>query len=363
MRIGIIGLPQSGKTTVFNALTGGAAPVATGSGYGQETHVAVVKVPDKRLARLAEMFHPRKVTPAEVQYLDFPGVGFGTRDKSEAAWVGTLRTVDALLQVVRSFGDESVPHEGPIDPLADAEKVQLELMLSDLGIVERRLQRLDADLKRTRAGERAPIEAEIALFRQFQEQLEASVPIRDLELTEEQQRSIRGYQFLSAKPLLLVLNLGEDQLGRATELEQQLARAYPHQKTAVASLCGKLEMELAQLAPEDAQTFMADLGITELAAGKIIRRSYELAGLISFLTAGEDEVRAWTIVRGTTAPQAAGVIHTDMEKGFIRAEVVAFDDLMACGSLAEARRRGLLRQEGRNYIVQDGDILNILFSR
>ncbi len=363
MRLGIIGLPQSGKTTVFNALTRGEAPVATGGGYGQETHVAVVKVPDERLDRLTEMFSPKKTTPAEVQYTDFPGVGFGSRDKGEAAWVGALRTVDALVQVVRAFKDESVLHEGPVDPVADAEKVQLELILSDLGIVERRLQRLDADLKRTKSAERAPVEAEIELFQRFQRELESSVPIRDVEIDEDQERSIRGYQFLSGKPVLLIINLGEDQLGEATALEQQLAGAYPHRQTAVASMCGKLEMELAQLELEDAQTFMADLGITELAADRIIQKSYELTGLISFLTAGEDEVRAWPIVRGTKAPQAAGVIHTDLEKGFIRAEVVAYDDLMVCGSLAEARKRGLLRQEGRAYEVKDGDILNILFSR
>jgi hypothetical protein len=362
MRLGIIGLPQSGKTTVFNALTHGEAPVASG-GYGQETHLAVVKVPDERLVRLTEMFHPKKTTPAEVQYTDFPGVGFGSREKGEAAWVGTLRTVDALVHVVRAFKDESVLHEGPIDPVADAEKVQLELILSDLVIVERRQQRLDADLKRTKSAERAPIEAEIELFNQFQHELENGVPIRDLELTEEQARSIRGYQFLSGKPVLLVLNLDETQLAEASALEEQLTRAYPHRNTAVASMCGKLEMELAQLAPEDAQTFMEDLGIAELAAGRIIRASYDLTGLISFLTAGEDEVRAWPIERGTKAPGAAGAIHSDLEKGFIRAEVVAYDDLMACGSLAEARKRGLLRQEGRNYEVKDGDILNILFSR
>ncbi len=363
MQLGIVGLPHCGKTTVFNALTGGSTPVAGGSGYGQETHVAVVKVPDERLDRLTEMFSPRKTTPAEVQYSDFPGVGFGSKDKGEAAWVGQLRTVDALLQVVRVFTDESVPHEGLIDPAGDAAKVQLELTVSDLGVVERRLQRLDADLKRTRAAERVPIEAEMALFQRFQAELEAGTPIRDLDLTEDQERSIRGYQFLTGKPVLLVLNLGEDQLGQAPALEGTMAAAYPHRKTAVASLAGKLETELAQLTPEDAETFMADLGIAELAAGKIIRRSYDLTGLISFLTAGEDEVRSWPILRGTKAPQAAGVIHSDLEKGFIRAEVVAYTDLIACGSLAEARKRGLLRQEGRTYVVADGDVMNILFSK
>ena len=227
MQLGIVGLPQSGKTTVFNALTRGEAPVAAGSGYGQDTHMAVVKVPDERLGVLTEMFEPRKTTPAEVQYTDFPGVGFGSKERSEAAWVGQLRTVDALLLVLRAFGDESVPHDGPIDPAGDAEKVQLETIVSDLGIVERRLQRLDADLKRTRTGERAPLEAEVALFQRFQSELEAGVPLRDVELTEEQDRAVRGFQFLSAKPLLLVLNLGEDQLGEAPRLEAELKAAFP----------------------------------------------------------------------------------------------------------------------------------------
>lgn len=363
MRLGIIGLPQSGKTTTFSALTGDAAPVAASSGYGQETHVAVVKVPDERLDRLSAMFSPRKTTPASVEYTDFPGVGFGSRDKSEAAWVGTLRTVDALVQVVRTFEEESVPHEGPLDPPAQAEQVQLELIVSDLAIVERRLQRLEADLKRTRLGERAQIEAEMALLRRLQGQLEAGKPLRDLELTPEESRSIRGFQFLSEKPVLLVLNVGEDQLGRAADLEAALTAAYPHRKTAVASLCAKLEQELLQLSAEDASTFMEDLGIEELAAGKLIRRSYELTGLISFFTVGEDEVRAWPIPRGTPASQAAGVIHTDLERGFIRAEVVTYEDLVASGGMAEARQRGLLRQEGRSYVVADGDIMHVLFSR
>src|SRR5262245_42512311 len=212
MQLGIVGLPQSGKTTVFNALTGGAAPVAAGSGYGQETHVAVVKVPDARLDVLTEMFSPRKTTPAEVQYTDFPGAGFGSKERSEAAWVGQLRTVDALVQVVRAFTDESVPREGPVDPVADAAAVQLETIVADLGIIERRLQRLETDLRRTRSGERAPLEAEQALLQRFQTELEAGTPLRDLELSEEEARSVRGYQFLSLKPLLVVLNLGEDQL-------------------------------------------------------------------------------------------------------------------------------------------------------
>jgi ribosome-binding ATPase len=363
VRLGIVGLPQSGKTTVFNALTGGEAPVTASGGYGQETHVAVVKVPDARLDRLTEMFSPKKTTYAEVTYTDFPGIGFGSKDKGEAAWVGTLRTVDALLHVIRAFENPAVAREEPLDPVADAEKVHLDMILSDLALVERRLARLDQDLKRTKSAERAPVEAEIELFKHFQDRLEAGVPLRDLEISEEQERTVRGYQFLSLKPALLVLNLGEAQLKEAEALEQQVLGAHAHKNTAVASLCGQLEMEIAQLAEEDAQAFMQDLGITELAAGRIIQRSYDLTGLISFLTAGEDEVRAWPIVRGTKAPQAAGTIHSDLEKGFIRAEVVAYGDLIESGGLGEARKRGQLRQEGRTYTVADGDVMNILFSR
>ena len=363
MRLGLIGLPQSGKTTVFNALTGGAAPVAASGGYGQDTHVAVVKVPDGRVDRLTEMFKPQKTTYGEVQYTDFPGAGFGSRDKSEAAWVGALRTVDALVHVVRAFENPSVPREEPVDPAADVEKIHFELVLSDLALVERRIERLEQDLKKTKSAERAPVEAEIELFGHFQQQLEAGAPLRDVELDDEQERAIRGFQFLSFKPQLIVLNLGESELASAEAAEQKLLAAHIHQRTAAASLAGQLEMEIAQLSSEDAGPFMQDLGITELAAGKVIRRSYDLTGLVSFLTTGEDEVRAWPIVSGTKAPQAAGTIHSDLEKGFIRAEVVAYKDLMECGTMAEARKRGLLRQEGRNYAVVDGDIMNILFSR
>lgn len=363
MRLGLIGLPQSGKTTIFNALTRGEAPVTASGGYGQDTHVAVVKVPDQRLDRLTEMFSPRKTTPAEVTYTDFPGVGFGSKDKGEAAWVATLRTVDALVHVVRAFENPSVPRETPVDPIADMERVHLDLIVSDLAVVERRQQRLEQDLKKTRLADRGPIEAEIALFSHFQERLEAGVALRDLDLTEEQDRAIRGFQFLSLKPALLVLNLGETGLSEAEHIEARALQAHSHRRTAAVALCGQLEMEIARLDPDDAQVFMQDLGIEQLAAGKLIQRSYDLTGLISFLTAGEDEVRAWPILRGTKAPQAAGTIHSDLEKGFIRAEVVAYDDLISTGSLAEARKRGLLRQEGRNYTVADGDVMNILFSR
>ncbi|NCW92920.1 MAG: redox-regulated ATPase YchF [Actinobacteria bacterium] len=219
MRLGIIGLPQSGKTSLFNALTGGEAPVAAG-GYGQDTHVAVVKVPDARLDRLTEMFSPKKTTPAEVHYLDFPGAGFGSRDRSEVAWVGQLRTVDALVIVVRAFTDPSVPNDGPIDPVAALEKVQLDLVVADLAVVERKRTRLESDLKKTKTAERAPIEAEIALFEEFQKSLEEGQPLRAHDLSPDQLRDIRGFQFLTLKPVLVLVNVGEDQLGDRTAIEE-----------------------------------------------------------------------------------------------------------------------------------------------
>ncbi len=362
MRLGIIGLPQSGKTSLFNALTGGEAPVTAG-GHGQDTHVAVVKVPDSRLDRLTEMFSPKKTTPAEVHYLDFPSAGFGAKDRGESAWVGQLRTVDALVVVVRAFDNDAVLSDGPIDPVASLEKVHLDLVVADLAVVERKLTRLESDIKKTRTADRGPVEAETARFEAFQVALEEGKPLRAVDLTDDELREIRGFQFLTLKPTLVVVNVGEAQLAGAGAIEERVLDSFRHPMTAVASLSAKLEMELAQLDETDAATFMADLGVTELAAGKVIRRSYDLTGLISFLTAGEDEVRAWPIVRGEKAPGAAGVIHSDLERGFIRAEVVAYSDLMAAGSMAEARKRGHLRQEGRNYPVVDGDVLNILFSR
>ena len=256
-------MPQSGKTTVFNALTRGEAPVATGSGYGQDTHMAVVKVPDERLGVLTEMFEPRKTTPAEVQYTDFPGVGFGSKERSEAAWVGQLRTVDALLQVVRTFGDERPPRRPhrPRGRRREGAAGDDRLRPGDRRAPAAASGRgLEADTD----GGTGPLEAEVALFQRFQSELESGCPLREVELSEEQARAVRGYQFLSAKPLLLVLNLGEDQLSEAPRLEAEVKAAFPHRETAVASLSG-IEMELAQLEAEDATVFMADLGIEELA--------------------------------------------------------------------------------------------------
>ncbi len=366
MHIGIIGLPATGKTTVFNALSGQQAQVAT-YGAGAEPNRAVVKVPDERLDRLSALFNPRKETPATVEYVDVAGVTPGeTRGAGlSAQFIANMRTVDALLHVVRAFDDPNVPHvQGRVDPLRDIETLDLELAFADLAIIEKRIERIDQNVRfaKAKGPEREAAEREKALLERLRAPLEAGTPLRDIELAPDEEKSLRGFQFLTAKPLLVLLNIGEGDLGRAEALEREIAAAYQHRQTGVVALCGKLEMELGQLEAADAAVFMADLGISQLARGRVIRLSYELLGLISFFTVGPDECRAWTIRRGTPAVEAAGEIHSDLQRGFIRAEVVPYDDLIRLGSLAEARRAGVLRQEGKTYIVKDGDIIHVLFN-
>lgn len=359
MRIAIIGLPNSGKTTVFNALTRGTAETAAYSSGQLEPNLATVKVPDERLNVLAQMFRPKKTTPAEVQYVDVAGLGGGKpqREGLPPALLNYISGADALLHVVRAFEDAAVAHpEGSVDVVRDINTLDLELAFSDLAIIERRLARLTTEIGKMSAREREERIAERDLLVRLQEALEAERPIRDLALTDEEERSIRGYQFLTAKPMLVVVNIGEDQLTASP------AVAYDHRQSAVVPLCGKIEAELAQLDDEDARAFMDDLGISEPARNRVIQVSYELLGLVSFLTAGPDEVRAWTIRRNTPAVEAAGVIHSDIQRGFIRAEVVAYDDLVAAGGMNEAKKAGTVRFEGKQYIVQDGDVCHFLFN-
>ena len=362
MEIGVIGLPGSGKTTVFNALTRGRADVAS---YGGKPNVGVALVPDARLDRLAALYAPRKPVSAMVSYVDIPppATPSGRMRGIAGQYLNDLQRVDAMLIVARAFNDEAVLHvDGSVDPFRDVENMMLELLFSDLELLERRLQRLDENAKGAKAAERDAIEKERDLLGRIKERLEAETPIRDQQFTPDQTQRIRGFQFLTAKPLIVLLNIDEDDLDEARGLEERLAGAVLVQSVRGAAICGRLEMDLAQMDAAEESEFREAIGAGESGMNRIIRLSYDVVGLITFLTIGDDEVRAWELPEGVTASRAAGKIHTDFEQGFIRAEVVPFDDLVACGGFAEARKRGVLRQEGKDYVVQDGDIMHVLFN-
>jgi len=355
MRLGIIGLPQSGKTTIFNALTRGDTPI-TVSGGRFEVHTAVVDVPDPRVDRLSALFEPGKTTYAKVTYADIAGLeGSASRGGVSGPLLNQLTQMDGFVHVVRCFQNPSVPHPtGRVDPLRDLGAMDAELVLNDLISVERKLERLADERRRSGGRDKAVIDRETVLFERFKETLSAGQPLRDLELGAEQQKSLAGFGFLTRKPVLVVLNLSDGQ--EPPEID------YPHRRSAAVPLQGKLEMELAQLSTEDAEMFMGEYGIQELGLQRVISLSYDLLGLQSFFTVGKDEVRAWTVARGASALEAAGAIHSDLQKGFIRAEVAGYQDLITLGGLAEARARGKLRLEGKEYIVQDGDIVHIRFN-
>lgn len=352
MKLGIIGLPQAGKTTIFNALTRGHAPITASAGR-LEIHTAVVDVPDERVDRLSALFKPRKTIYAKVTYADIGGLEGGSVSKGgiSGPLLNQLAQMDGFLHVVRCFEDENVPHPaGSVNPERDVESMLGELLLNDLVMVERKLERL-AEERRKGGTDKALNERQTALFTRLHQALEAGTPLRALELSPEEQRELSSFGLLTRKPILTVFNLGEGQASPELKLDHPSL-----------GLQGKLEMELAQLPPEDAAIFMAEYGIQELGLARVIRLSYELLQLQSFFTVGEDEVRAWTVRRGATALEAAGVIHTDLQRGFVRAEVVAYEDLIALGSLAEARAKGKLRLEGKDYLVKDGDIIHIRFN-
>ena len=353
MRLGIIGLPQSGKTTVFNALSRGNQPVTT-SGGRFEVHTGVVDVPDVRIDRLSAMFKPKKTIYAKVTYADIAGLE-GSKTAISGALLNQLTQMDGFLHVVRCFEDPNVPHPaGSVNPLRDIDTMDSELLLNDLIAVERKLERLAEERKKGGGRERGLIEREQQLFERFREALSSGIPLREIEITVEEEKSLAGFGFLTRKPVLVLLNLSEGQPLPPVE--------YPHPHSALVPLQGKLEMELAQLPPEEVQLFMAEYGIQELGLERVIRLSYDLLGLISFFTVGPDEVRAWTIRRQATAYEAAGEIHSDLQKGFIRAEVVAYDELLALGGLNEAKTKGRLRLEGKEYVVHDGEIVHIRFN-
>ncbi|MGH9396739.1 MAG: redox-regulated ATPase YchF [Terriglobia bacterium] len=353
LRMGIAGLPQVGKTTFFQIVTkmhGGV--LASGR---QEAHVGMVAVPDGRLARLSEMFQPRKTVYASVEYVDTPGsiidlLRAGPQSQS-------LREMDALAHVVKAFGEDA----SPAAIQSDIENVELEMMLSDLAVAEKRLERLAKDVKKQK---NQGLEQELQAIEVCKASLEKQTPLREATLTPEQERAVRGFTFLSQKPVLYILNLDENDAVRTGAAEEYAAAAGLKQrpKTLVSAICGKVEAELAELSDAEAAEFTASFGLKESALARIIGSSYQLLGLISFFTVGEDECRAWTIRSGATALEAAGEIHTDIQRGFIRAEAVTYEDLLADGSLAEARTRAHLRLEGKEYVVKDGEIMHFRHS-
>ena len=361
MKVAIIGIPKSGKTTIFHALTKGKAEVAAYSPT-LAPNTGVAKVPDSRLSVLEGIFQPKKTVPAEVSYIDIAGSlkGFG-REGVGGEFLSYLTTADALLQVVRTFEDDEVPHpEGSIEPKRDIASLDLELTISDLAIMERRLEKLETSLKGVKTAERESYLKEQLLLRKVKAELEKDIPIRLQGLAKEEFKMLANYQFLTAKPMLVVLNIGEGQISEASQLEGEISSLYP--QFAVVALCGKLEMELAQLNDAEAKEFREAMGLSKPALDRVIDLSYSLLGLVSFFTTVSSELKAWTIPLGTPAPKAAGKIHSDMERGFIRAEVVSYSDLESCGNIAEVRKKGLLRTEGKNYIIQDGDIVTFLFN-
>jgi len=365
MIIGIVGLPNCGKTTLFNALTKGEAETAPYHQAGAEANVGIVKVPDERVDRLSEIFTPKKTTHAVVEFVDLPGLPRGSVAEGARVtdFLKRAREVDALVHVVRAFDDDTVPHPaGSVDPLRDVEDLEVELMLSDLAIIEKRLERVEAALKK--GVERERHEKEKAILDRCKEALEAEKPLRNIVIEGEEEKLIRGYRFLTLQPLIIVLNVGEGDLDsdETGGLLKKIAASFPGEKSRVERLSAKIEMELGQLPPDEAALFMEDLGIAESAMKRLIHSCYDLLGQISFLTAGEDEVRAWTIPKGTKAVKAAGAIHSDIERGFIKAEAITFDDFIAAGSFSKAREAGTLRLEGRDYIVRDGEIVHFKFN-
>ncbi len=331
--------------------------------------MGVVKVPDERLDRLAEIFKPKKIVHADVTYVDLPAPPASSEGR-----VGTeelppdhlarLRDSDALLHVVRAFDDPAHPHPaGSVDPGRDLEQLDLEFMLADLAMTERRLERLKGSGRHGTQAEREAAEREEIVLRRIHEGLEGGAPIRDLDLDIDETKAIRGFRFLTEKPVLILLNVGEGDVAREADLVASLAADYEHRHAMVDALSARIEMELGELEPDDAAVFMEELGIEGSSLDRVISLSYRLLGLISFLTAGPDEVRAWPIPEGSTAVDAAAAIHTDLARGFIRAETVAYEDLIALGSMAEARKHGRLRSEGKAYVVRDGDVVEILFSK
>ncbi len=364
----IIGLPSTGKTTVFNALTHAEAATGNFGANGDEPNLATVKVLDPRLDALTDLFKPERKMPADVQYLDVAGIAKGIAEKGMSGQLlGHLSQADTLVHVVRAFEDSNIAHtEETVDPIRDIETLNLELLFSDLGLIEKRMLRIESQLGKMRGPEKEINERELAVLVILKAAIESDKPLREVidDIDPDDYKLVRGFGFLTAKPLLILLNTGEDQLGEPTEALLAKARAtLGGPKVSIDAIAGKIEMEIGQLDADDATAFMADLGIIESGLDRIIRESFNLLGLMPFFTVGPDECRAWTIRRGATALEAAGEIHSDIQRGFIRGEVIGYDAMIEARTMAEVRKAGALRREGKTYVVQDGDIINFLFSQ
>ena len=361
----ITGLPFVGKTTLFNLLTGGHASTGAFAGAEGETNVGVAKVADERIDKLSGLFKPKKTTLAEVTYRDLglahsaeKGQGISTQK------LGDLRSSDLLVHVVRAFRDPSVPHvDATIDPVRDLSSLELELLFADHAVVEKRLERIEPEIRTAKGPEKEARERERLVLQKAMAALDRETPLRDIGLDDDERKAIRGYRFLTLQPQLVIANIDESDVAKPDALLAPLrAAAATHKGMLVVPVCAKLEAEIAELPVDEAAAFRAELGVTEPALSRVVRATYELLGMISFFTTGEDEVRAWTIPANTPAQQAAGAIHSDLERGFIRAEVIRWDELLKAGSEVNAKKLGIMRTEGKTYQVQDGDCLHVLFN-